>query len=384
MNKIYDLTIIGAGAAGLFASNEYLKTCRVHRKKPSLAIVEKNDEAAKKIYATGNGRCNFLNADASEDVYNDPEYVGKIFSEVYIDDLLDEFSDLGILPTEEDDGRMYPRSKEAASIAHALIGGAQGADFYYGFEVTEASKEDDIFIVRSRDGKEIRSKKLMIATGGKAGIKFGSDGMGFKLAKAFGHTVIKPVPALVPMTTDADLAPIAGVRTEAMINLVSDDNGKKSILAFEYFGEVQFTKDAISGICIMDLSRWIRLGDGITYTLSVDPLWDFEKEDKKVIIQAFPLEYLVPAKLAAYMHEHMQDDCTLKFNITGTKGWPDAQVTSGGVATAEINPLTMESTKVPGLYFAGEVIDVDGPCGGYNLSFVFASAYLAGSAAAVK
>ena len=103
-----------------------------------------------------------------------------------------------------------------------------------------------------------------------------------------------------------------------------------------------------------------------------------------MIIQAFPLEYLVPAKLAAYMHEHMQDDCTMKFNITGTKGWPDAQVTSGGVATAEINPLTMESTKVPGLYFAGEVIDVDGPCGGYNLSFVFASAYLAGSAAAVK
>ncbi len=363
MNKIYDLTIIGAGAAGLFCAANYSGDC---------CILEKNAEAAKKIYATGNGRCNFLNAESDASCYNNPDFVDTVFSYASVDDLLYAFESLGVVAREEDDGRMYPRSNEAATIAHALIDGASHADIKYGFEVKEAEKLDDIFVVTSTTGEVVKSKKLVITTGGKAGIQFGSDGRGFKLAQSFGHKVIKPVPALVPMTCDEDITSIAGVRCDAMINLVKHTNGRDEILAFEYFGEVQFTKNTISGICVMDLSREVRLEDGVSYTLTVNPLWDYGSDERKELLENFPLKNLVPTKLA----EYMKDGEPMTFTITGTKGWPDAQTTAGGVDVTEINPESMESLLVPGLYFAGEVVDVDGYCGGFNLTWAFASAML--------
>ncbi len=369
MKKVYDLIIIGAGAAGLFCASGFEGDC---------LILEKNAEAAKKIYATGNGRCNFLNSEANPSCYNNPEFVETVLQNACIDDLLYSFENLGVIAKEEDDGRMYPRSEEASTIAEALIKGAQASDIEYGFEVKSASKESDIFIVESVDGRIAKAKNLLIATGGKAGIQFGSDGKGLKLAESFGHHIIKPVPALVPMTCEEDLSELAGVRCDAMINLIRHSSGRDEILAFEYFGEVQFTKTAISGICVMDLSREIRLEEGVSYKLSVNPLWDYSEEDRKELLAEFPLEYLVPRKLANYMKKRPCGiEKSLSFNITGTKGWPDAQTTSGGVDVKEINPNTMESTLVPGLYFAGEVIDVDGFCGGYNLTWAFSSALVA-------
>ena len=363
MNKIYDLTIIGAGAAGLFCAANYSGDC---------CILEKNSEAAKKIYATGNGRCNFLNAEADASCYNNPDFVDMVFSYCPVDDLLYTFEELGVVAREEDEGRMYPRSNEASTIAHALIDAASHADIKYGFEVKEADKINDIFVVTSVDGEVVKSKKLLIATGGKAGIQFGSDGRGFKIAQSFGHVVNKPVPALVPMTCEEDISSIAGVRCDAMINLVKHSAGRDEILAFEYFGEVQFTKSAISGICVMDLSRGIRLEEGVSYTLTVNPLWDYGPDERKELLENIPLKNLVPAKLADYM----KNGEPMTFTITGTKGWPDAQATAGGVEVTEISPENMESLLIPGLYFAGEVVDVDGYCGGFNLTWAFASALL--------
>ena len=363
MNKIYDLTIIGAGAAGLFCAANYSGDC---------CILEKNDEAAKKIYATGNGHCNFLNAEADASCYNNPDFVDMVMSNVSVDDILYAFESLGIVAREDDEGRMYPRSNEAATIAHALIKAASHADIKYGFEVKEVDKIDDIFVATSVDGKVVKSKKLLITTGGKAGIQFGSDGRGYKLAQSFGHTITKPVPALVPMTCAEDISSIAGVRCDAMINLVKHTEKRDEILAFEYYGEVQFTKNAISGICVMDLSRGIRLEEGVSYTLTVNPLWDYGPEERKDLLELIPLENLVPAKLANYM----KDGEPMQFTITGTKGWPDAQTTAGGITVTEISPENMESLLIPGLYFAGEIVDVDGYCGGFNLTWAFASALL--------
>ncbi len=363
MSKIYDLTIIGAGAAGLFTAANFDGDC---------CIVEKNKEAAKKIYATGNGRCNFLNAELDPSCYNNPDFVANAISTVTLDDLLYAFESFGIVAREDDDGRMYPRSNEAATVAKALIKAASHADFKYEFDVKDAVKEDNLFVVTSTDGQVVKSRKLLIATGGKAGIQFGSDGRGYKLAQAFGHNIVKPVPALVPMICSEDISSIAGVRCEAMINLVKHTKQRDEILAFEYFGEVQFTKNAISGICVMDLSRGIRLEDGVSYTLTVNPLWDYGEEERKELLAQIPLENLIPAKLA----EYMKDGNPVSFNITGTKGWPDAQTTAGGIDVNEINPDNMESLLVPGLYFAGELIDVDGYCGGYNLTWAFTSAML--------
>lgn len=366
MDKIYDLAIIGAGASGLFCAAEFGGSC---------CILEKNGEAAKKIYATGNGRCNFLNSEAEPSCYNRPEFVEKVMSKLSVDDIIYEFENMGIIAKDEEDGsgRLYPRSEEAASVAHALIKAASAADMKFGFDARTAEKKNGVFVVRSADGEEVKATKLLIASGGKAGIQFGSDGSGHKLAAAFGHHIIKPVPALVPMCCEEDLSSIAGVRTEAMINLIRHSRERDEILAFEYYGEVQFTKSAISGICVMDLSREIRLEDGVSYTLTVNPLWDYGADERSSLLETFPLEYLIPSKLAAYMPSGEP----MSFHITGTKGWPDAQVTSGGVDVGEVDPDTMESKLVPGLYFAGEVLDVDGYCGGYNLSWAFMSAMLA-------
>ncbi|MBR5926722.1 MAG: NAD(P)/FAD-dependent oxidoreductase, partial [Firmicutes bacterium] len=235
--------------------------------------------------------------------------------------------------------------------------------------------------VKSADGRSVRSRRLLITGGGKAGIQFGSDGSAMKLAQGFGHSVVKPIPALVPMTVNEDISEMAGVRCEALISLTKKTDSKTEILAFNYFGEVQFTKDAVSGICVMDLSRNIRFDNNAVYTLTVDPLWDYEGEERRILLETMPLENLVPLKLAKYMQQHLKDRMEpLKFTVTGTKGWPDAQVTAGGVELSEVNPCTMESKLVPGLYFAGEVLNVDGPCGGYNLSFAFASGMLAADA----
>lgn len=367
MEKVYDLTIIGAGAAGLFSAANYDGSC---------CIVEKNAEAAKKIYATGNGCCNFLNVEADSSCYNNPNFVEEVFEMVSPDDLFWEFTSIGVMGNEEENGRMYPRSNEAKSIARSLIKAASQADIKYNFEVKSASKENDIFVVESTSGEVVKSLNLLITTGGKAGIQFGSDGKGLKLAQGFGHNVIKPIPALVPMTCKEDITSLAGVRCEAMINLIKHSGERDEILAFEYFGEVQFTKDSISGICVMDLSRNIKLEDGVTYTLTINPFWDFDKSELDTLFRDYPLENLIPEKLANYMHKGN----SLSFTITGTKGWPDAQTTAGGVDVNEINVETMESLIVPGLYFAGEVIDVDGYCGGYNLTWAFASALIAARA----
>lgn len=381
MKDIYDLTIIGAGAAGLFASAEFCTFMALANPR-TCCILEKNSEPAKKIYATGNGRCNFLNSEIDSSFYNDEDFVSVVLSLIGIDDILNLFEILGIVASEEDDGRMYPRSKEAAAVARALVSGSENAEIIYDFDAREASCEDGIFTVKSADGRSVKSRRLLIAGGGKAGIQFGSDGSALKLAQGFGHSVVKPIPALVPMTVNEDISEIAGVRCEALLSLTKKTDSKTEVLAFNYFGEVQFTKDAVSGICVMDLSRNIRFDDNAVYTLTVDPLWDYEGEERRTLLDSMPLENLIPLKLAKYMQKHCGKDLTkpLKFTVTGTKGWPDAQVTAGGVELSEVNPYTMESKLVPGLYFAGEVLNVDGPCGGYNLSFAFASGMLAADA----
>ena len=380
MKDIYDLTIIGAGAAGLFASAEFCTFMALANPR-TCCVLEKNSEPAKKIYATGNGRCNFLNSEIDPSFYNDEDFVSAVLSFVGTDDILNLFEILGVVATEEEDGRMYPRSKEAAAIARALVRGSENAEIIYGFDAREASCENGIFTVKSADGRAVKSRRLLITGGGKAGIQFGSDGSAMKLAQGFGHSVVKPIPALVPMTVNEDISEIAGVRCEALISLTKKTDSKTEVLAFNYFGEVQFTKDAVSGICVMDLSRNIRFDNNAVYTLTVDPLWDYDGEERRLLLETMPLENLVPLKLARYMQQHLKDKMQpLKFTVTGTKGWPDAQVTAGGVELSEVNPATMESKLVPGLYFAGEVINVDGPCGGYNLSFAFASGMLAADA----
>lgn len=395
-SNIYDIVIIGGGASGLMAAH----SASLRDPNARIAIAEKNDKPAKKIYATGNGRCNLLNIKAKAADFSSAsggsEFIEKVFEICGPAEVLKLAESLGICPVEEDLGRMYPRSGQAASVVKALAEVAKNADILTGFEVKTAEKTDKgFFRIVSTDGKMLKSKKLVIAGGGKAGIQFGTDGRCFKLAEAFGHKVSRPIPALTGMLC-SETAALAGVRAKAKASLFAVYEEGKKLLA-ESEGEVQFNKDSISGICVMDLSGKLRRAGEKGFELELDFFPEMaEKEFSEMLemrknkLGSARLEDLVPEKLAVYLAEadkkspkgtHAKAK-TAKFKIDGSKGWPDAQVTSGGVFTDEVDAESMESKICENLYFAGEVLDVDGPCGGYNLTWAFASGWIAGQAAA--
>jgi len=360
----YKLIVIGAGPSGLLCAYKAAKSGI------NTLILERNNEAAKKIYATGNGHCNYLNKNAL-----DANLLEK------------ELKEIGIEAVEEEDGRLYPRSKEASFVAECLISAAvnASASLLCDCHITDVQKKDQGFMVISKDGRKFCCEKLCIATGGKAGIQFGCYGEGYRWAQYLGHSLVKPVPALVAMECEENIEKLHGVRTKLKATVLKNNEE----IAFDS-GEVQFTKDSISGICVMNLSRYIRLEENTKYVLSLDLFPELSVDELKNILVGRsskfdnPLKGLVPDKLAEYIAERTTDIATecknLHFSVMGTKGWAQAQVSSGGVPLTEINQNTMESTIVPGLYFIGELLDYDGPCGGYNLSFAFRSALLAGNA----
>ncbi|MBQ9912009.1 MAG: aminoacetone oxidase family FAD-binding enzyme [Firmicutes bacterium] len=365
---MYDLLVIGAGASGLLAAalsaGEGLRT----------AVLERNNIPAKKIYATGNGHCNYLNAESEG------------FNESYR-----VLESIGISGVSDDEGRYYPRSREASSVAEALVFAAEnsGAQIICDCHITDVVKTENGFKVVSKDGRKFESSKLLIATGGKAGIQFGCYGEGYRWAQYLGHSLVKPIPALVPVECEEDISVLHGVRVRGRVSLYQ--NGE---LMGEDSGEIQFTKDSVSGICVMDLSREVRLGEGKQYCLSVDlfpelsekELLDLYMSREKLLGHGF--KGLVPEKMKEYIDFRVSKEPAgadayiraakdLRFTLKGTKGWADAQVTSGGIPLSEIDPKTMGSKIVEGLFFAGEIIDYDGPCGGYNLGNAWRTAIAA-------
>ena len=395
MEKLYDAAIIGAGASGLMAAYE------TSHNGLEVVMFEKNPHGARKIYATGNGCCNFLNAEADASYYDSKasspeevsEFAEKVFEQVGVQDLLDAFEERGLVGMETEEGRMYPRSNQAGAVARVLRYGSRHCDIQRECEVASARKEAGVFVITAADGREFRAKQLLISGGGKAGIQFGSDGHCYKIAQSFGHHVEKPIPALAPLCCKEDITKIAGVRTKCMVSLLRTENGEDSLLAMGEYGEIQFNKDSISGICVMNLARHIVYKEGVSYKLLVDFLWDYDREEVSDMLAKRAVQFglnraldsVVPEKLADYI---LDDEPSLElavkrcksyaFNIITTKGWPDAQTTAGGVLLSEVDPATMESKLVPGLYFSGEILDADAPCGGFNLTWAFATGTIAG------
>lgn len=370
MSKQYDVIVIGSGPAGLSCS------ITLARDGKSVVLLERNDKFAKKIYATGNGRCNFLNTKA--------ENANKV---------LEFCSSCGIVPIEEEDGRLYPRNKEAASVANCLLASAKAAGVFLvsDFEVVSVQKNEQGFVVKSKLGEEYSSSSVVIATGGKAGIQFGCYGDGYKWASDFGHQVKKPIPALCGVEVEEDLGVLAGVRVSAKASIFCDNK-----LLAKDLGEVQFTKAAISGICVMNLARCIRKTEGTEFKLVLDMYPEYSEEELLKLFMnqkekvGCAMEGLVPEGMHNYLHTRISKDehspktmaalsKNLSFTVTGTKGWKDAQVTCGGVEFKELDE-NYQSKLQNGLYFAGEILDYDGPCGGYNIGFAIASGMKVGKA----
>ncbi len=409
-DKICDIAILGAGAAGLMAA------IAARRAGACIAVLEKNEYAGRKLYATGNGRCNVLNRTAVPADYRSGDgdaaaFAADVFAQCGPAQLRALFESLGLDTVEEGEGRLYPRSLQAASVVRALERGAFGkipgsgepAELICGFEAKEARRDPDgSFRVTAADGRDIKARRLLIASGGKAGIQYGCDGRGLKIAESLGHRIVRPIPALTGFVCEETdvLEKLAGVRVRGTVGLYAQQEGGAPVLLSKDTGEIQFNKDSVSGICVMNVSGYYRRRGDERFFLSLDVLPELDEAalavklaQRKASLGDYFLDALLPEKLAVAVMEPAEKKGqtpesaarllkNLTFTPVASKGWKDAHTTSGGIALDEIDPGTMGSKLVPGLYAAGEALDVDGPCGGYSLTWAFASGWIAGQNAA--
>lgn len=381
------------------------------RKGAKVLILEHMDSAGKKILATGNGKCNFTNEKQGIAYYRgkNPAFVLPVFEQFGLTETLELFEELGIVPRSKRDGYYYPASGQASSVREVLLLECRRLKvrIAYNVGIRFIKKESDCFFFDTKQG-EFQSVSCILATGGKAAKKTGSDGSGIPYIVGFGHKLTDIVPALVALQgKQSFLKEIAGIRAENRVEIYIEN---KKIA--EETGELQLTEYGVSGIPVFQLSRYAAYGllEGKSVYVLLDFLpWQTKEETHSMLEVRFgkngkgktakeALVGLFPDKLigtllteAGIQPETKAENCTqeeleklvsvirhLRVDITGTKGFDAAQVTAGGVDTEEIDGNTMESKLVSGLYFAGEVVDIDGMCGGYNLQWAWSSGWVAG------
>lgn len=379
-----------------------------------VTVYEKNERLGKKILATGNGKCNYSNRDFHTGCYYGTHKDGleHIFGQFSVEDTVTFFRRLGML-SKERNGYLYPLSEQASTVLDILRLRLRnlGVTLSLQADVQRITKNsnDGGFKVEA-DGKSESFHSVVLACGGCAAPKTGSDGSGYRLAGGMGHHVIDTVPALVQLRCREDFfKAVAGVRCEALIKLGTDGD-----LFVEERGEVQLTDYGISGIPVFQLSRtaayMLKRQKEVSVYIDFFPDYD-EKEyeklcllrlkeregknaeefltgmaNKKINMVMLKLAGLKPTENAGSitdeeLKELLYSYRKLHVHVTGTNSFDNAQVSAGGVDMREVTEK-MESAFTPGLYFAGEVLDIDGRCGGYNLQWAWTSGYIAGKNAA--
>lgn len=406
----FDVIVIGGGPAGMTAAG----TASLMGVKTLL--LEQNDKLGKKLFITGKGRCNVTNAapmsDFMEQIPGNGRFLYSAFSAFSNEDLLGLLERSGTKTKVERGGRVFPESDKSSDIIRAMALYASGAQVQLRTKVSSLYiKEDTVCGVRLQDGTILSAAAVIIATGGASYPQTGSTGDGYQFAKAAGHSLIPVKPSLVPLETE-ELWPrdLMGLSLKNIRLQAFDHHGSA---LFTDMGELVFTHFGLSGPLILSASAHMRDFKHHTYHLTIDLkpaltheqldqriLRDFQVEINKDFINS--LDALLPKKLIPVMvclsninprkkvHEITKEERLRLINLikelplTVKRPRPIAEaiVTAGGVHTKEINPKTMESRLIKGLYFAGEVIDVDAYTGGYNLQIAFSTGYLAGQSAA--
>lgn len=386
------IAIIGAGASGMVAALNLAKNNLVY-------VFEKNSDVSKKLLLTGSGRCNLGNVDNSLSKYHSSngELIKYIINDSNLNKVNELFKKIGLV-IKNKNGYLYPFSEKSSSVLSALKNACleSGVNFRFGSTILNVEKINDKFIVNGE-----KFDKLIVATGGCSYPKTGSVGIGYDIAKSFGHNITNLFPSLVPLYTKNSLEKEwKGIRCEAIVSLYENDKFIKS-----EHGELQLTSEGLSGICIFNLSRNIKLGLNnnckeeirINFTPWTNDLRSFldNFKDKKVSVIC---DGFMDYKLTNILYKHLGIDTNktwnelsdfdknkivdvltnFKVDVKDTKGYLDAQVTCGGVCLDEINLNDMSSKFVKNLYFIGEVLDLDGDCGGYNLTIAFITGLLAG------
>lgn len=410
-NTVYDIVVVGGGASGMMAA---ITAARGNKR---VLILEHMEVLGKKILATGNGRCNFTNTIQGPDFYRSgsPAFVMPSLNVFSATDTISFFEELGVMVTDRA-GYCYPRTMQASLIRNVLLAELDrlGVKILTQIGIRQIKKAVDAFLIETKSGNYM-AKRVILAAGGKADPKSGSDGSGYIYAKQLGHSLTETVPALVPLISNAGwLKEAKGVRQDARVTVYIQDEA-----IFSDQGEVQFTDYGISGIPVFQISRFAAkaLFELKKVTVSIDFVPDLTREELTTWIEDRLSHYqklgscfdilcgimnqkLVSAlkskiaflnsslyELSEKQKKKMIDMAVsalkdTKIDITDTKPFMQAQVTAGGVDVASVEPATMESKLVKGLYFAGEILDVDGMCGGYNLQWAWTSGFIAGTHAA--
>lgn len=401
-NKVYDTIVAGGGASGMIAAIFAARSgCEV-------VILEQKEKLCKKIYATGNGKCNFTNKDWQASYFrgSNSSLAEPVLRSFSLEETLLFFKEIGVYPKEKN-GYFYPNSEQAASVAESLCREAErrGVKCMTGTKVKTVRKEKRGLFHVETDSGTYQGKSLVLATGGQASPAHGSDGSGYPFAKSFGHTVIPPQPAIVQLKAEGKFfKTLAGVRTDGKVTL---HIGRES---YSEEGELLFAAYGLSGIPVMQVSRYasVALANGKTVTAELDVFQTLAEDDlaeeiarrfrvmkentaeealnglcnhkmNYVVLQQCGLDPIIKAgtygKREALVLAEKLKHFTAK--ITGTNGFEQAQACAGGVPLSELTE-SMESKLVPGLFITGELADIDGTCGGYNLQWAWSSGAAAG------
>lgn len=405
--KEYAAIIVGGGASGMFCA---LRLAESGVK--DVLLLERNDRLGRKLSATGNGQGNVTNSAMSAEHYfsGDAGRVASVLARFGAEDLIGALSALGGIFLPDAVGRVYPASRQAASVTDLLRFALEGrVEVRTGVRVLSARRDGALFSVRTDGGKEFRGRALVLACGGKAAPHFGTDGSGYGLARAFGHTVTPLRPSLVQLKTEQTyIRGLKGVRADCAVRLLPGAAAAKGMPASKgdvcLRGDLLFTDYGVSGDVIFRLSAFCREGD----VLSVDFLPDCAPSAVAAAIRGKAERYpqmrgedllrgivnsAVGKCLAKYSANapFSQDRgladrlaaCVKDFRlpVVGSLGFDYAQVTKGGVPLGEVDDDLM-SRRAEGLYLLGELLDVDGECGGYNLQWAFSCGAIAASAVA--
>jgi len=404
----FDVIVVGAGPAGLLAAGSAAE------KGGRVLVLEKMKQEGRKLLITGKGRCNITNdANVSEfirHVYPNGRFLRTAFGHFFSKDILDLLYRYGVETTCERGGRYFPTCNRSADVLLALLKwvNEKKVEIRCGMKVEKLLVENKIIKGVQANGKEFRAGKVILATGGKSYPATGSNGEGYELARTVGHTIVPVRPALVPLETGGDLARQLQGLTLKNVRATIWINGKKG---GEDFGEMIFTHFGLSGPIILTLSRIVvdALIQKSAVEISIDlkPALDEQKLDARLLrdldeagkknISNLFRNWLPASMIPVFMkslgidpgkdgHQvsskerksirNMMKD--FRFEIKGHRSFKEAIITAGGVATGEITSKTMESKLVSGLYFAGEMIDVDAETGGYNLQIAYSTGFLAG------
>jgi predicted Rossmann fold flavoprotein len=391
-----DMIIMGAGAGGLMGAIVQA------RKGKSVLLLEQNTKVGKKILVSGNGKCNITNKNISPQRFysNNPLFVDEVLQGYDFKKVEAFFDSIGLALVEGKEGKMFPLSLQASTVVELLLYEAQkwGVEILCDCKVESIKKAENTFRVQTSQGMKI-SKALLLASGSVAFPQLGGSSVGYDLATALGHTLITPYPSLVTLCSDETwVVEVAGVKIAGIAKLYA--NGR---YITEKKGDVLFTKYGVSGLAILDLSREVslRLANYEYCELSLDlmPLWSKERlttlllkridsqSDKPIHLW---LQGILHKKLTAIIVKQSKSKVikesglnrkeinklvhaikNLKLSITDTKGFSSAEIATGGIDTKEVNPQTMESKRIKNLFFAGEILDVDGDRGGFNFHFAW-------------